>query len=483
MRVLPRTLAGRIVFTTVAVAVVAAVVAGAVSLGLVHSASVGDARSEASALADQLAALPQDRLEQRVADEPTGAGEPKVAIINADGTVTGSLGVVLRPKVRQRLAVGSTLSTTVELAGRRFIVEARQSADDGTVVVARSLTSVDASVSRVLGQLVLALAIGLAVAIGAGILLARVVSRPLSKTAAAARRLARGDRNVELPHAGTAEVSDVVTALDELDDALTVSEARQREFLLSISHDLRTPLTALRGYAEALADGVVGAEDARDVGSTMLTETRRLDRFVADLLELARLEAHDFAMEPAPVDVGSLLAEAEAAWRAVAEASGVELRCTVPAGVTAMTDAHRVRQIVDGLLENALRATPSGGVVAMEANVDARVDGHDRVVLVVSDSGAGLTADDRETAFVRGALRDKYRQTRAVGTGLGLSIAQRLTTRMGGTLRAVDTTGTPWDASFRLELPAAHPGPPLDTATREVEAGDHARSGDEATTL
>ena len=196
---------------------------------------------------------------------------------------------------------------------------------------------------------------------------------------------------------------------------------------------------------------IVGAEDARDVGSTMLTETRRLDRFVADLLELARLEAHDFAMEPAPVDVGSLLAEAEAAWRAVAEASGVELRCTVPAGVTAMTDAHRVRQIVDGLLENALRATPSGGVVAMEANVDARVDGHDRVVLVVSDSGAGLTADDRETAFVRGALRDKYRQTRAVGTGLGLSICYQIVEAHGGEITVASTPGQ--GTSFLVTLP------------------------------
>ncbi|MGN6198101.1 sensor histidine kinase [Humibacter sp.] len=467
MRLLPRTLAGRIVFTTVAVALVSAVVAGAVSLGLVRAASLGDARSEASTLADQLAALPQNQLEQRVNAQTSGSGEPKVALINTNGTVTGSIGVVLRPKVRQRLEQGSTLSTTVELGGRRFIVEARQAIDGGTVVVARSLNSVDAAVSRVAGQLLIALAVGLAVAIGSGILLARVVSRPLSRTAAAARRLAKGDRNVELPHTATVEVSDVVNALDELDDALTVSEARQREFLLSISHDLRTPLTALRGYAEALADGVVGAEDARDVGSTMLTETRRLDRFVADLLELARLEAHDFAAELTPVDIAGVMAEAAAAWRAVASSGGVELRTDVHPGVIANTDAHRLRQIVDGLLENALRATPSGGVVAVEASTLSRADGGSRVAVTVSDSGAGLTAEDRDTAFVRGALHDKYRQTRAVGTGLGLSIAQRLTARLGGTLTAVDTTGTPWGASFRLELPGADGQEP-------VRAGDAA---------
>lgn len=454
MRFLPRTLAGRIVFTTVAVAVVATVVAGAVSLGLVRAASLGDARAEASSLADQLATLPSAQLEQRVTGQATGAGEPKVVLINSDGTLSGSIGVLLRPSVRQRLERSSTLSTTIQVGGRNFIVEARATLDGGTVVVARSFTSVDAAASRVAGQLLLALAIGLAVAIAAGILLARAVARPLSRTAAAARRLAHGDRNVELPHTATLEVSEVVSALDELDRALTVSEARQREFLLSISHDLRTPLTALRGYAEALADGIIEQKDIRSVGGTLLTETRRLDRFVADLLELARLQAHDFPAELTPVDIGEVIADAAAAWQAVASSGQVELRRDAGAGILAHTDAHRLRQIVDGLLENALRATPPGGVVLLAARHAAGA-GSDRVVVTVSDTGPGLTADDRADAFVRGVVHDKYRQTRAVGTGLGLSIAQRLSARLGGTLAALDTAGTPWGASFQVDLPAA----------------------------
>jgi two-component system sensor histidine kinase BaeS len=461
MRLLPRTLAGRIVFTTVAVALVAAVVAGAVSLGLVRAASLSDARTEASTLAEELAALPEAQLEQRVEGQSAGGNSPKIALIASDGSVTGTIGVVLRPRVRQRLAQNSPLSTTVVLDGRRFIVEARPTVSGGTVVVARTQTSVDSAASRVTGQLLIALAIGLAVAIVAGILLAGAVSRPLSRTAAAARRLARGDRNVELPRTGTAEVSDVVGALDELDEALSVSEARQREFLLSISHDLRTPLTALRGYAEALADGVVDAQNSREVGATMLTETRRLDRFVADLLELARLEAHDFTAELGPVDIAIVLREAVAAWSAVAAAGGVELRCDAAPEIVANTDAHRLRQIIDGLLENALRVTPADGVVEIGAHVQGTVDadrwrpagGSNRIAITVSDTGAGLTPEDRQDAFVRGALHDRYRQTRAVGTGLGLSIAQRLITRLGGTLQALDTANTPWGASFQVELP------------------------------
>ncbi|NNC10985.1 HAMP domain-containing histidine kinase [Planctomonas sp. JC2975] len=466
-RLLPRTLVGRIVFTTVIVAVVAVVVAGAVSFGLVRTASLGDARTVAASLADELATLPQSTLDRRAAEAPTGSGQPKIAVIEPSGTVVGSVGVVLRPKVQKKLATGSTLSTTIDIGGHRYIVEARPTSAGGTVVVARSVASVDAQVSAVAGQLVVALLIGLAIALAAGFLLARAVSRPLSRTAGAARRLAAGERNVELPQSGTVEVSDVVDALAELDTALTVSEARQREFLLSISHDLRTPLTAVRGYAEALADSMIRPDELRDVGSTMLAETRRLDRFVADLLELARLEAHDFPLELGPVDVAAVLAEAAAAWRAVAESGGVALTTTVPSGLVAGTDAHRLRQVIDGLLENALRATPAGGFVTITARPDlpklAPSATSGGVRITVADSGPGLTASDRDVAFERGALHGRYRDSRPVGTGLGLSIAQRLTARLGGELRVVaprqdapaGNTAATGGAAFELVLPAA----------------------------
>ena len=94
-----------------------------------------------------------------------------------------------------------------------------------------------------------------------------------------------------------------------MDDALIASEGRQREFLFSISHEIRTPLTALRGYAEALADGAIGAGDLRATGETLVAETARLDRFVSDLLALARLEADDFVIEPADLQLNQLLTD------------------------------------------------------------------------------------------------------------------------------------------------------------------------------
>ena len=127
-------------------------------------------------------------------------------------------------------------------------------------------------------------------------LLASWLSRPLTNAAAAARRLAAGERGVRMPDSPTSEMADVTDALGALDSALAASESRQREFLLSISHELRTPLTAVRGYAEAMADGLIGPDDVTSVGGTLVAETERLDQFVGDLLEIARLGADDFSI-------------------------------------------------------------------------------------------------------------------------------------------------------------------------------------------
>src|SRR5262249_17370090 len=143
---------------------------------------------------------------------------------------------------------------------------------------------------QVLLSLWLPILAGLGAGVLAGVLLGRRLTRPIRNAAIAAARLSSGDRGVRLRVEPPAEVGALAVALNELAAALTTSEGRQREFLLSISHELRTPLTTIRGYAEALADGVVQAESAEAVGKTVVAEAERLDRLVADLLSLARLE-------------------------------------------------------------------------------------------------------------------------------------------------------------------------------------------------
>ena len=147
-------------------------------------------------------------------------------------------------------------------------------------------------------RVLLALLIAALVAVVVSIIVARRLARPLRRTADAAHALAAGRRDVRVPVEGPAEVAEVASALNSLAGSLSRSEGRQRDFLLSVSHDLRTPLTGISGYAESLASGVVPAEETARVGGVVLTEAKRLERLVGDLLDLARLGADRPSVDP-----------------------------------------------------------------------------------------------------------------------------------------------------------------------------------------
>ena len=380
-----------------------------------------------------------------------------------DGTVLTVIGAgaVLRrtsaPERRTLLAAtrfaaaealsGRNVSASAQVGGREVLIEARPTGT-GAFMLTRPVTAFTRTTGDLVSRILLVLVVGLVVAALAAVWLARRIARPLQATASAARRMAHGERGVPVPADAPGEVGDVADALGALDAALVASEGRQREFLLSISHEVRTPLTALRGYGEALADGLITGDRVREVGTTLTAESERLEHFTADLLELARLEADDFSLRPAPVELGEVAAAAEGAWRARADAVRVSLgRRGFDDPLIVHGDPRRARQVLDGLIENALRATPAGGSIVLLAVRATSTGG-----VAVQDSGPGLSEDDLADAFTRGLLRERYRETRAVGTGLGLSIATRLAERMGGRVTAGHADPAP-GARFVLELP------------------------------
>jgi two-component system OmpR family sensor kinase len=451
-----RGLSARILALSLGLVLATTIAAGLATVQLARASAATEQRGElvaqASLVTLQSARLATPRFVRRVA---AGLDGSVLTVIDADGSTRVStapkrlrlLAAVL-PAAR-RAAAGRDVSTTVRLRGRVQLVEARPIADGGAVVLSRPQGVLSRTTGALVERILVVLLIALVVAAAAAAWLSRRIARPLAATARAARRLAHGERGVTVPEGAPGEVGDVAAALAALDRALVQSEGRQREFLLSVSHELRTPLTALRGYGEALADGVVSGDRVQEVGGVLVTETARLERFTADLLELARLEADDFSVVPAEVELGGIAAEAVEAWRARAEAAGIALGRTGFEGpVAARADPRRVRQVLDGLVENALRATPIGGTVTLLA-----VHGDATAGIAVEDSGPGLSDEDLADAFTRGLLRERYRETRAVGTGLGLSIATRLAARMGGRVRA-EHAQTPPGARFVLELPA-----------------------------
>jgi signal transduction histidine kinase len=295
-------------------------------------------------------------------------------------------------------------------------------------------------------NILFALGAGLLVAALAGALLGRLLGRPLRRTADVAAAMRQGRRDLRAPVEGPAEVAEVAQAVNELSVALQHSEERQREFLLSVSHELRTPLTAVHGFAESLADGV--ATDPRHAGQIIQQESQRLERLVSDLLDLARIGADQFQLDFARVDLRVTLTACAEVWRVRCERQGVRFRSDLPpAPAVTTTDPRRIRQVLDGLAENALRVTPPGAQLSMSLSHSPGA-----VAIQVRDGGPGLDPEDYAIAFERGVLQQKYRGRRPVGSGIGLALAHGLVTRLGGTLTA--GPAPEGGAAFTIHLPA-----------------------------
>jgi two-component system, OmpR family, sensor kinase len=304
--------------------------------------------------------------------------------------------------------------------------------------------------------------IGLLIAAGAGISLAafaafglaRRIARPVTRVATAARHLAEEREPEEVPVEGAAEIAGLARAFNEMAEQLAKARAAERQFLLSVSHELKTPLTAIRGYAEGVTDGAFAGEEAAE---TIASEAARLERLVRDLLDLARMNRTDFSIHREPIDLAEVARDAVQRYEGQARDFGVTLEAVAPAPAPAIGDPDRILQVASNLVENALRLTPRGGVVRVAAGPGT---------LEVEDTGPGLAAEDLPRAFDRFYLHSRYASDRSVGTGLGLSIVKQLTEGMGG---GVDVDSEPdRGARFTVRLPGSGFTDGLRPANREL---------------
>ncbi|HEX8869940.1 MAG TPA: HAMP domain-containing sensor histidine kinase [Lentzea sp.] len=412
-------LGARIALVCLGVAFVAVLIAGTVSIRLVLSTSQQVSRDFLRAQADVVSGqVSNNRVEQLL----EGQGIAIVRVTPA-GEVTGSDRAAVRAAREvhvERVLGGSAVSGV----SGRLNVEARASGAGGFALVQETGTT--GTYRKLIRNILFALGIGLAVACLAGLALGSRLARPLKRVASVAHSMSTGRRDLRVPVVGTTELAEVATSVNVLADALQHSESRQRDFLLSVSHELRTPLTAVTGFAESLADGVVTGSQVAPVGTVILDEARRLDRLVSDLLDLARLGADDFRLDMAAVALEPVVRSAAEVWHARCNARGVAFSLSVTESPMVWVDARRLRQVIDGLMENALRVTPAGHPVVLALSS----------VLEVRDGGPGLAPEDYPVAFDRGVLHARYQESRPVGTGVGLALVHGLVTRMGGTITA-----------------------------------------------
>jgi two-component system sensor histidine kinase BaeS len=345
--------------------------------------------------------------------------------------------VDLPPWAQKRVAHHQPAQGTMSFGGNSYYFAAR-SANPGTLILLRRQRSL--LTGYVWGLFIAAAAGGLLAALAA-FLLARRIARPVDRVSAAARSLARGAHPEPVPVEGAAELATLAGAFNDLAAQLRQAQEAERSFLLSVSHELKTPLTAIRGYAEAVEDGAV---DAREAAATVASEARRLERLVQDLLDLARMNRTDFNVHNTEIDLAEVVEDAVRRYGKQAHSFGVALWAVTESSAPAIGDADRVLQIVSNLVENALRLTPQGGEVRVLAEPG---------VLRVEDTGPGLAEADTERAFERFYLQERYGLERKVGTGLGLAIVKELALAMGGDVDVESRPGTRTVFTVRLRVP------------------------------
>ena len=343
-----------------------------------------------------------------------------------------------------------TLDGQPYLAAALALAPARDPLGAAFLVVARPLASVTAAAAGQLVPLLLGSGVAaLLVAMLLVVLVGRTLTRPLTQLAAAAEDVAAGNYSRRVGIRGEDEIGKLGAAFDRMAEAVERARKVQRDFLANLSHELKTPLTSLIGFSQALVDGSLKSDAERARAATIVhEESERVLRMAQELLDLARVEAGSISLHITPVDLGGELQEELEIVRPRATERELILSLDVPADTPPVAaDPERLHQILDNLLDNAVKYAPAGSSVT----VAVRVAGSSVETIVSNPAGAHVP--DPERIFDRFYRADPSRSAAAGGVGLGLAISRELTVAMKGRLWAdVDEAS---NLRMHLRLPVA----------------------------
>ncbi len=367
-----------------------------------------------------------------------GMNNVRVLIVGMDGTVLADtaaelIGQTVKPESRsqgvsisvQGQVVGTLLVTTLDMSGHSDLEK-------------QFLGSVNRAVLWAAGVV-------LAAALLVSALLSRQLVAPLQQLTAASQAMARGDLSQRVAVRSGDEIGELGQAFNQMAHALQAAEAQRQQMTADIAHELRNPLSVIRGNLEALLDGIYPADSEHL--SPIYEETLLLQRLVQDLRLLSLADAGQLHLVYGDTDIGTLLRAAADSVQVLADDKGVAVQVRVSdESLILCADADRLRQVIGNLLSNALRHTPAGGMVTLEAR---RVDG--MVHIVLADTGPGIAPADLPHIFDRFYRGDIARDRGTGGSGLGLSIARALVQAHGGDINVVSELGQ--GARFIVSLP------------------------------
>lgn len=278
-------------------------------------------------------------------------------------------------------------------------------------------------------------------------LILRGVLKPLNRLTDAARTLAEGDFSARVPSTkSTREVEELSAAFNTMADELSAVENSRREFVANVSHELRSPITAISGYIEGMRDGVIPPADYDKYLGIVSDESKRLSRLIGELLALSRLERDDAALDMADFDVCDLLERVFLRRTGDLEQHHLDVDCDFdPEPCFVHADMARIEQVAVNLIDNAIKFTPDGGQITLRVRVQGAL-----CIVTVADNGVGILPEDRPRVFERFFTADRA-HTSGKGTGLGLSICLRIMEMHGQRIRLLDTQqGAAF--AFTLEL-------------------------------
>ncbi len=403
--------------------------------------------------------LPQAEL-QATLDRIDLAADARILIIRSDGEVLADSRPLLADwPLEARLSIAASNSAgqgSIRSDDRRTWVYIARPLGGEHVLVLAQLQPVLLSLRTwgddlLLRPLLQAGGVALLMAVLLSFLISRWVAAPLDRLAHASMQIAEGHYEAFDP-GGPEEVRSLGRTINEMAGRMQASQQAQRDFVANVSHELKTPLTSIQGFAQAILDGTVDDHQGREhAAGVIYAEANRLRRLVEDLLELARFDSGQMRIARERVDLQVLLGSLEERLSVRAEEAQVQLTFEIPRPTLIVGDGDRLAQVFTNLVDNAIKHTPPGGTV--------RVWGEQAqgwISIHVDDSGSGIPADELSRIFERFYQLDKARPGGGErGAGLGLAIAREIVVSHGGRLTAQSEVGR--GSRFTVQLPVIRP--------------------------
>lgn len=365
-------------------------------------------------------------------------------------TYTGDNG---RPLFRGMVVMPGITGDQDALPASQFTWPTLNVEDIGTLYTFSGLTGLNRAAMQItystIGRFFIwAGALAIVIAILLTFFLSRRILSPVKALTNAARQLGKGDFSRRVAYKGKGELGELASSFNSMADNLERIERLRRNMVADIAHELRTPLSNLRGYLEAINDGVVKPDETTI--RSLNEEASSLSRLVEELQELSLADAGEININPQSEDIGRLIKETVTVTHAKANAKGLSLSCDLPETISPVyIDTYRIKQVLNNLLANAIVHTPKDGRITVKA-----WEQDNRVHVGVSDTGEGIPPEDLPMIFERFYRVDKSRTRATGGSGLGLTIAKRLIEAHGGTITVKSEVGK--GSTFTFSLPVSH---------------------------